>query len=344
LAVPGIALAKRSASELLSEPVPALRPALNGKSPQLQNTPQQPSASAAKVAQAQRLALINGAKSWGYQLARMKVDEAVASPYDLLVVDATDGIFDGKPFTRDDVQKLKRKTDGGRRLMLSYLSIGEAEDYRDEYFAKEYVEEDAPDWLMHENRNWRGNRLVRFCHEGWQQTIVGDAHGRSVYDAVNPSPLYRLIELGFDGVYLDRADIFHDVRSECPDGEQKMVDFIARIAAHARKKNPNFMVVLQNAESLLEHPRLVNAIDAVAKEDLYYGADHSQAANAPASVKDSVAHLQLARRAGRPVFVIDYLTDRAKITEARKRSDENGFIQYVGPRLLNVLSLPGKHF
>ena len=49
-------------------------------------------------------------------------------------------------------------SDGSRRLVISYLSIGEAEDYRPDYFTKEYLEEEAPDWLMHENKNWKGNR------------------------------------------------------------------------------------------------------------------------------------------------------------------------------------------
>jgi hypothetical protein len=109
--------------------------------------------------------------------------------------------------------------------------------------------EDAPDWLMHENKDWKGNRLIRFCNEGWQLTILGDEDGRNVYNSIDPSPLYRLIELGFDGIYLDRVDVYSEITGECSNGARKMVDFIARLGTHARKRNPQFMVILQNAEA-----------------------------------------------------------------------------------------------
>lgn len=186
---------------------------------------------------------------------------------------------------RPDPQ-LKSKPDGKPRL-LSYLSIGEAEDYRPDYFTPEYMTEDAPDWLLSENERWKGNRRIRFCEEGWQRTILGDDDGRNVYNSIEPSPLYRLIEAGVDGVYLDRVDVYSEVEKQCPDAARQMVAFVVGLAAHARKKNPNFIVMLQNAEELLAYKDLVNAIDGVAKEDLFYGADHSERPNPPAMVRDT---------------------------------------------------------
>ncbi|MFX8895456.1 hypothetical protein ABTM96_20190, partial [Acinetobacter baumannii] len=83
---------------------------------------------------------------------------------------------------------------------------------------------------MKENPNWKGNRIIRFCQEGWQKTILGDENGRSVYSSDDPSPLYKLIELGFDGVYLDRVDVYSEITKECPDGANRMVGFVARLA------------------------------------------------------------------------------------------------------------------
>ncbi len=297
-----------------------------------------------KAAQAQRLKRINAARSWGYQLNGLRVEDAAKSPFDLIIADATSGHAAGRPFHRDEVEQLKRKPDGKRRLVLSYLSIGEAEDYRPDYFSPEYLTEDAPDWLLHENPQWKGNRVIRFCQEGWQRTILGDDDGRSVYNSIDPSPLYRLIELGFDGLYLDRVDVYSEVAKACPDSARKMVEFVARLAAHARKRDPNFLVILQNAEELVRNPLMMSTIDGLAKEDLFYGADHSESSNSPAAVTEALGHLKAVKVAGRPVFVVDYVTDPAKKADAKRRIEEQGFIPYIAPRDLGSLWLPGKDF
>ncbi len=296
------------------------------------------------AATAERLKRINAARSWGYQLASLRIEEAARAPYDLLVVDATTGLAAGRHFNPSEVAALKRKPDGSPRLIVSYLSIGEAEDYRPDYFTAEYMTEDAPDWLLHENPDWKGNRIIRFCTEGWQKTILGDEDGRNVYNSIEPSPLYRLIELGFDGVYLDRVDVYSEVGKDCPDAEKRMVDFVARLAAHARKKNPHFMVILQNAEELLRHKKMIEAIDAIAKEDLFYGADHTERANGAASVRDTLENLRLAKAAGRPVFVVDYLKSRGLISDAVKKIEAQGFVPYIGPRDLARLWMRGTDF
>ena len=290
---------------------------------------------------AARQAAISKVKVWAMQLQKFDVATAKATNADMLVTDATTASITGQPFTASDVAALKVKPDGSKRLLISYLSIGEAEDYRPDYFTSEYMEEDAPDWLLSENKVWKGNRIIRFCNEGWQQTILGDEQGMSVYNSVESSPLYKLIELGFDGVYLDRVDVYAEVQKDCPDAANKMVAFVERLAAHARKRNPNFIVIQQNAEELLQHKRMIDAIDAVAKEDLFYGADHSQNANPRSMVDSTLADLAYAKAAGRPVFILDYLNDPERRRIDRAKIEAQGFVPYIGPRPLDQLWLPG---
>ena len=299
---------------------------------------------AAQLSAAARLARINAVKSWGYQLAALSLERAAASPYELLVVDATTGLDTGAPFTREQVEHLKKAPDGSRRIVISYLSIGEAEDYRADYFSPEYMEEDAPDWLMKENPQWKGNRIIRFCHEGWQKTILGDEDGRNVYSSDAPSPLYKLLELGFDGVYLDRVDVYSEIAKECPDGASKMVDFVAKLAAHARKKDPGFLVILQNAEELVDNPKMLYTIDGIAKESLFYGGDMSQNKNSSDQVANVLRYLRQARTAGRAVFVVDYVNERSRNADAVRRIFAEGFVPYIGPRNLASLWLPGVNF
>lgn len=282
----------------------------------------------------QRMAQV---KTWGNQLQELDPQVAIEAPFDMLVIDADTGIAGGGRLTPQQAAALKVKPDGSPRLLISYLSIGEAEDYRPDYFTAEYMTEDAPDWLLSENERWKGNRRISFCDEGWQRTILGDDDGRNVYNSIEPSPLYRLIELGVDGVYLDRVDVYAEVEKQCPDAARRMVAFVARLAAHARRKKPDFFVILQNAEELLRHPDMVEAIDAVAKEDLFYGIDHSERANDPAMVKEVIKNLSIARDAGKPVFVLDYLKDPDKRAADKAKIEAQGFIPYFGPRPLNEL-------
>src|ERR1700730_9851055 len=74
--------------------------------------------------------LLAAAKSWGYQLQNVDPQEIAAAPYDMFVIDYSRDGSDAQALTADEVAKLKIKPDGERRIVLAYLSIGEAETYR----------------------------------------------------------------------------------------------------------------------------------------------------------------------------------------------------------------------
>jgi cysteinyl-tRNA synthetase len=116
-----------------------------------------------------------------------------ATNYDLLVMDL---YFNDDAFTRAEIEQLRRKANGGSRLVLCYMSIGEAEDYRP-YWQPEW-RNNPPEWLLEENPNWAGNYKVRYWDEEWQALITGSAD----------SYLANILDVGFDGVYLDLVDAF----------------------------------------------------------------------------------------------------------------------------------------
>ncbi len=122
-----------------------------------------------------------------------------ATNYDLLIIDL---FYEGKSLTSDEVASLKVKKNGGKRLVIAYLSIGEAEDYR--YYWQEEWEEDPPPWLAEENPNWPGNYRVRYWDPDWQQIIFGNDN----------SYLRKILDAGFDGVYLDKVDTFEYFEGE----------------------------------------------------------------------------------------------------------------------------------
>ncbi len=113
--------------------------------------------------------------------------------YDVLIIDA---FFNGKPLSYQDVERLKYKPNGSRRLVIAYMSIGEAEDYR--YYWKSEWYDNPPEWLEEENPDWAGNYKVRYWYKEWQDIIFGNDNAY----------LDRILNAGFDGVYLDIIDAY----------------------------------------------------------------------------------------------------------------------------------------
>ena len=307
-------------------------------------------------------------RSWGYQLQRLNVEAAAGAPFDLLVVDEE---FEGREQTRrrsEILRTLKRKPDGRRRLVLAYLSIGEAEDYR-RYWDRRWVAPAspqltparngveapatgpaaargvapppaksiarplmaptaaAPAWLADENGGWRGNYRVRFWDPSWQALMFGD----------ETAALERLIGAGFDGVYLDRADVYQRWSRNRPQARAEMEEFIQRLAARARELSPGFVVVMQNAEELLGSNKVRGALDAVAKEDLFFGVDGDERPNSKVDIEASLRQLKKAQRSGLPVLAVEYLSDETNIAAARRQLTERGFLPYFAPRGLDRL-------
>jgi cysteinyl-tRNA synthetase, unknown class len=116
-----------------------------------------------------------------------------ATDYDLLIIDL---FCSGEELTPSQLEELGGKGSGGDRLVLCYMSIGEAEDYR-WYWDPSWTAE-PPSWLGPENPDWPGNYLVDYWNSAWQSLIYGSEEAY----------LDRILEAGFDGVYLDKIDSF----------------------------------------------------------------------------------------------------------------------------------------
>jgi cysteinyl-tRNA synthetase, unknown class len=270
--------------------------------------------------------------SWGYWLSSFELEGVAAAPHDLMVIDSE--ISANRSFERErtgaEVARMKHRPDGSTRVLLAYLSIGEAERYRPYWRPDWYNPLAKPAWLGAENRRWVGNFAVEYWNPEWQRLIFGTP----------TSYLDRILAQGFDGAYLDRADAFFDRQKAHPSARAEMVAFIARLADYAHKRNPQFLIVMQNAEELLEDAPVLEAIDGIAKEDLLYGVRRAEEPNKPDDVAWSIDLLQAAQKAGRKVLVVEYLKDPAKMAAAAMRLMEEDFIPYFAPRRLNCLNPP----
>ena len=124
----------------------------------------------------------------------MFINAVTSTNYDLLIMDLF--FNDGVEFTSAEIDQLKNKANGGKRLVISYMSIGEAENYR--YYWQNNWNINKPNWIDAENPNWAGNYKVKYWNSDWQNIIYGNDN----------SYLKKIINANFDGVYLDIIDAF----------------------------------------------------------------------------------------------------------------------------------------
>jgi cysteinyl-tRNA synthetase, unknown class len=283
--------------------------------------------------------VLAAAKSWGYQLQNVDPDTIAAIPYDLFVIDYSRDGSDPLALTAEEVDRLKLKPDGSRRIVLSYLSIGEAETYR--YYWKWYwgwfFGVFAPPWRGPQNPEWRGNYGVRYWQEDWQNIIF---RGDNSY-------LDRIIKAGFDGVYLDKVDEYVDMAKENPAARAEMIAFVKALAERARTLKPGFLIVPQNAEGLLVDQSYRAVIDGLGKEDLLYGEVRDKRPNNPESIAANVGSLKLLTAEGKPVFAVEYLDAPREIEAAKRQLLRYGFIPYFADRALDRMRIgdlpdPGK--
>lgn len=274
-------------------------------------------------------AALKAARSWGYQLQDLDIGKLAKSTSDVLVIDYPRGDGGGLLAARD-IKRLQTKPDGTRRLVIAYMNIGEAEDYR--YYWKKAWETAPPAWMGSANCRWKGDHRVRHWDPAWQSIIFG-AKG---------SYLDRVIAAGFDGVYLDRIDIYYFWRNERWQGGAEMVDLVVRLSQWAKARKPGFLIMPQNGEELLVDDRFRAAIDGIGKEDMVMGDYGNDAWNHPERIARAERNFAPALADGLPVFGVEYARKPDNIAEAKKRLEAYGFIPYFGPRSLAYLGFDGK--
>ncbi len=240
-----------------------------------------------------------------YQLQNIDLDALGQTEFDLVIMDYSRDGSDEEKFTADEISALK-DSPGGQKRVLSYMSIGEAENYR-WYWQKSWdanrngkPDAGAPAWLGPSNPDWPGNYKVRYWDAGWQEIV---------YAYVD-----KVLVAGYDGVYLDIVDAYQywEPRETDVSAEDEMVDFVKDIANYARvtQNYPGFQVFVQNAEELSRHSDYVRTVSGIGKEGLFYYGNCPQPAD---EVRWSIRQLDRFKAAGKPVLVIHYVTERAKI-------------------------------
>lgn len=292
-------------------------------------------------------------------LAPQTVRQIADSNHDMVVVDFLPSQpHHGAYPIRETVAALKRKPSESRRFVIAYLNVGQAEDYRT-YWRKGW-KVGAPDWiLMGDPDGWAGNFPVAYWRPGWREIVTGLAAD--------------IASAGFDGVYLDWVGGFQEPavqKAAAKDGvraDEEMAALVSAVRDAGRAVDPNFLIIGQNAAPLLNNPRYLAAIDAVAHESVWFtwggrakgdcpiprtpaeAASPSFRAGLPPACRAAfdadpgsamrfagesflVPLLKQAQSAGKVVFTVDYATAPGNRKRASMNSRVLGFIPFIGAK------------
>lgn len=254
----------------------------------------------------------NFSKKFIYVLQSIDFQDLNKEDFDIAVVDCDDS-----KLTSRQIQLLHKQN----KKILAYLSIGEAEDYRD-YWQKDW-KVGNPEFIDEENPCWCGNYKVKYWYKQWQDIIF--------------SKLNQIISLGYDGAYLDLVDAYDYYKQRgFILAEYNMVKFVISLSINAKKINPDFLIIPQNAEELVRYKEYLAAIDGIGRESLWFENEKRIDYKTMSKIID---YLNIVKNDKKPVFVINYFDylSKNKIIEFLILSKIHGFIPYIGPKDLNTI-------
>ena len=119
-----------------------------------------------------------------------------------------------------------------------------------------------------------------------------------------------------------------------------MVELIGNISSYARARSNDFVIVPQNGDGLLSNRNLLQSIDGFAREDLLYSEKERGERNSAQSIAESVGRLKAVAVAGKPVLVVEYMSNYDRASQFHAEIKELGFVGYVTRRGLKSLSPP----
>jgi len=245
-------------------------------------------------------------------------------------------------------------------IVLAYIDMGQAEDWR--WYWKDGWEIGNPEWVLGEDPNeWEGNFPVAFWTNTWSNIVIYGHEGMSHVGVT--------LQLGFDGIYMDWVEAFShdDVVNFADDRDidtaEAMFDFIAGIRTHARRTNPNYLVIAQNASDLYQYDtnRYAEIIDGIALEAIWLdgfnpdsftnwnlaGGYNQWTTNGPDPgysnyTEEVLEFLAPMKERGIPIFCCEYAQDVDGSNMAthvyRELAPGYGFIPYCTRRSLGTLS------
>lgn len=250
----------------------------------------------------------NQKDNFHYQLQNANYNSLKELNVDYLIID-----IDDVNLTQPEIDNLKNEG----KTVLSYLSIGEAEDYRG--YWQDYWTTGNPEFIDQENLDWPGNYKVQYWSEEWQEIVL---------DKVE-----QIASRGFSGVYLDIIDAYEYYEEQGrTSAAQEMIDFVKLIREKGTSFNSGFLIVPQNAVGLYEFTEYKQVVDGFGKEDTWYNDNDLQDSG---ETEESLSYLDKIISDNKFVLAIDYPNGEDKVCNFYKLCHEHNFVCMVSNRDLD---------
>jgi len=245
-----------------------------------------------------------------YVLQGADISDLLETDFDVAVIDPDDSRLNFK-----NLDSLKKQ---GKRI-IAYLSIGEAEDYR-QYWEKDWCPGN-PSFVDEENPDWHGNYRVRFWDRRWQGIVI--------------KRLDKLINTGYDGAYLDVIDVYEYYRDKGYIFTKiEMINFVYNISRHAKSLKEDFLIIPQNGEELLTDYIYIKSVDGIGREDIWFTDDVAVDKN---KTDLALKYLAMIKQNNKFVFVICYAEEEITKNRFLEFAKKHGFIPYLGKRELDTI-------
>jgi cysteinyl-tRNA synthetase, unknown class len=122
------------------------------------------------------------------------LDAIKVTNYDVVIIDL---FFNDEIITSSELSQIRTKANGGKRLLISYINVGAAENWR--YYWKSKWNTIHPCWMKRKYEGYADERWVKFWDNDWQEIIYGN----------DDSYIRKIIDSGFDGAYLDNVEAYY---------------------------------------------------------------------------------------------------------------------------------------
>lgn len=302
-----------------------------------------------------RPGVLTSVETWAYQIQKQHegdaMDRLIASRYELVVIDNVRTVRDADGAccaSYDQAGDVRRLKESGK-IVIAYIDIGEAEDYR--MYWRSGWRPGNPSWIIGPDPDgWEGNYPVAFWHPEWKDILFGTPK----------SYLDQILDDGFDGIYMDwiEAAMFDPVVEEAKRQErgveEEMIALIREMREYAHARRPGFFLIAQNAVELGRYPQYLDLIDAIAQEQIWFDGEADpdgmpgdvpmpaltvgEECEPVCSTAYYLQRLEPFVAAGMPVFTVDYATEPENVEKAYAEARTHGFRPYVTTRQLDRLT------
>lgn len=169
----------------------------------------------------------------------------------------------------------------------------------------------------------KGNDRVRYWDERWSKMIF--------------QQLDQIMKAGFNGVLLDNVDAFWQFPDKQKRADQ-MVDLIGAIRKYSQKRNSDFLLLQQNASSIIHYTTKKNALyfsvdGLVVESAFFFGLERMNNAYNPQT--HVLENIRLYKEKGKPVFSVEYLNQKNQLKKYAEVAKENHIVPLAADKELS---------